>query len=369
MTLEQTLAEVGPIFNNGSFPLASIQDVMTAKYFFDKISHGMSIRYAYLNFWTKEVERDSFLGPPLKERVLQPSFKPALLRMVGMLDKDGANNFIEVLTDIYFNSNCELHTFGTVFEHLLFSVQCIGMNQFLYDSTTGRVKQIFDSILREAKVPRGISKSVDDFSELKSPFCNARSSYAAKCLVDMICSASEWNDFSVERYNKNIRWTWDALRELLQSGVEFPETFLIEEFDKYNNKHSSVFNEWHRGIIHLMGLYGGKKSLEKMLTLMTDYTHINTWCLHFDEMKIYLNNIFDLIERHDFDPELVTLFNETLPKTRDAEFVTKYIMALGIFAYGRHDRYERFKKLNTQFSGWQFAQDYIRQIFDLKNDT
>ena len=113
MTLDDTLLEVGPVFNGRSFPLASMQEVTTARLFADEINSGrLNIKDAYNNFWTYPAYERLVMFYTLDQKTydlnlakddMKPflhSWRPLLTRLAYFLKED---KFEELLSTLMHN--------------------------------------------------------------------------------------------------------------------------------------------------------------------------------------------------------------------------------------------------------------------------
>src|SRR3989338_942218 len=110
MTLDQILMEIEPIFrgSNGAFQFTrpSFQEILTAKQFADEINSGaLSVRDAYVNFWSYEEDADLWGLPKDREwRALLPAWEKVLLHMAPLLNITSAQKLVDVVSRSYFNS-------------------------------------------------------------------------------------------------------------------------------------------------------------------------------------------------------------------------------------------------------------------------
>ncbi len=110
MTLDNLLKEVEPILQGSHFTHPSFQEVLAARQFADEINSGqLTITRAAYAFWLYDPAEDlakidmeyfDDLYPnhiKLEPRGLKSEWKPVLAHMAGMLSKDNADEFIDVI--------------------------------------------------------------------------------------------------------------------------------------------------------------------------------------------------------------------------------------------------------------------------------
>jgi len=106
MSLDQTLAEIEPIFRDGTFVMPSFQEVLTAKQFAEEINSGaLSVRDAYLNFWSYVEDAELWGLPKDREwRSLLPDWRNLLPRIEAMLSLQYGGQLFDTITRSYWNA-------------------------------------------------------------------------------------------------------------------------------------------------------------------------------------------------------------------------------------------------------------------------
>ena len=372
MTLEQTLAEVGPIFNKGSFPLASMQEVMTAKQFADEInSDRLSVKDTYLNFWSHiDSKITELLGKDF--RMVLPDWKLVLHHLPGMLYENIACELVEVVSESYIKYKNELD-FGFdeeyidgILEDLAICAKFIGSYQSLHSNCAAN--HILNCLVSVACRFGG-----DERENIRSDVANkvlglTKSKKVAEDLIDFIrwCGPVLDHGYPTDdaRLHARSRVT-KTIDEIGKSGVEI-ENILLK------NLYSGMdMCEGFEPIVGLIGSFGGKTSLKVLMNRLLNHDVLKrlSWgeAAGFNYFVVahqcfnHFYSIFKIIKRTGFDPELIKQFNDCITGSRSGRLIAEYHRALSSFAKDfkevtGKDLYDHLEKNKMQF--WDYWMVY-----------
>ncbi len=389
-SLESSLKEVEPIMN-GSFRHPSFQEIFTAEQFAYEINSGwLGVKQATHAFWLYDsfgdvlaAQEDSGYCDDLPHGCyfepdgLRSKWMPVLARLAEMLNEDKAMEFVDIVGEFHADKLCKIERIANreiysgddkIVEDLVLCAKFIGHCKTLaFPEGTG--KKILDTLLGlfYAFSSTGHSEKkgaiLDSWSQLAIDALSiTHSPYVLNSLIDYVINCgnvANYAEYCGDAQFATLARAHDAINKLEKNGISLD--------DKLAGCRAIGYNGDYRGMQSFMGRLGGLKCFSALVNGLEEYARCGgqeVWLnSHFLANKMgYLEAIFSIIKRNDFDPKLIRQFNDELSKRRDDDNLMKiYRSALQAFAQSfkkdtSSELYEQLEKNSMQF--WDYWMVY-----------
>ena len=377
-SLDTLLTEVGPILSGSgkeSFTHPSFREVLTARQFADEINSGrLSIKSA-AHFWLYDPMWDAMAaqdnsgycddlpyGCYFEPKGLRSEWRPALAHLAGMLSEDDAREFVDVVGEFHkgdisgIRSEPSIHGRSVVLEDFALCAKFIGRYQTSV-APEGNEKQIINALLSVAEDYTDERERAHVYRRAEiaaNALALTKSSYAARELVDYVIWCEKVPDLGYPIDDARMTSSsvaYGTVIKLANSGVEVEDCLLSHlQKGRYGNC---------RSILSLLSALGKQKTLETLIRNMPDEHSVVS--APYNNTERYLNAIFSLFEKYEFNPDLIKTFNEQISEISDGKFMHQYHETLERFAYEMiNDRqvelYELLEKNKMQF--WDYWMVY-----------
>ncbi len=343
MTLDSLLTEVGPILNSSQFTHPSFREVLAARQFADEINSGrLSVNDAYLTLWSRI---ESLLPKKIKSfRTIDPSWKPVLTHMAGMLNEDKVKEFVDVVGESHDkrikrldrHSDNVLYGDNEVFEDLIFCTQFVRRFNTL-GSPKGYPIKILETLLGLFYDYACIGHEYKDLPRLQKR--------AQKAIDALSLTRSEAVLESLKGFlddNPNIH-TYDSSDQIwFACGAAYRAVERIEEDRLIIEEGISTESD-------------GAGHLDKLMSaLLSPHTHNN------GKRDIFWR-AFGIIWKRGFSPDLIRIFNEKIATIKEGGLLDIYHTTLCYFASMMHRKhnvnlYDHLEKNKMQF--WDYWKVY-----------
>ncbi len=360
MTLDSLLSEVGPILGSSQFSHPSFREVLAARQLAEEINSGkLSVKQAANAVWLYDPGEDMAriqdeyfddLYPGNIE--FDPShvmWKSVLAHMAAMLNADKAKEFVDVVGEFHAKrigkgaiirkkealsslvGDSQLRQYHAVVDDMILcakfieahptSVKPKGYSKQILDTLLCAVKNFIDEPdlwTPEAWQPIELQavRSLDALAKTKS-------SYVLQKLIAYVDGRREMIVQGLSYYFQENVLEHDVLctvKKLALSGVKVSEEFLVNYFQECTGRYGRDC----RYVFDLVGSLGGLKCLEGLIDLLP--------CWFRRGKDYYFPSIFNIIRRHDFDPDMIRKFNDGISKVSDGKLRTFYNGSLRDFA-------------------------------------
>ncbi len=390
MTLDAVLREVGPILASSQFAHPSFREVLTAKQFADEINSGkLSVRDAYLEFWSR---REPTLSERLSTefRIVSSDWTSVLNCLCGMLSKNGAQEFLEVISEcsLKYKKDLDFYAKGAYFDRILedflLCAKCIGLHQDL-DATQKPAYNVIDFLMSLIKAhkdkydpPLRFHLRVD---KAASALIQTRSAYVAENLAAYLkfCeeslhgedtsdnSSNDEDEFGYSFFNFSDMFEQqceDDQRDNLGKSESIAKTCLRTMSEDgttipaYVPEAPSLINQDDMWFI---GKFGDAHCLDTVLNWMSGselFPHVGAKPLS-EEYFNYFEAVFEILRRYDFKPALMRQFNEKFLKTKDGEFTEIYHDRLKNLTAKMADLHDIDLYCHLEAKGVQFCDSWV----------
>jgi len=376
MTLDSLLIEVGPILASSQFSHPSFREVLTARQFADEINSGrLSVKSATYSLWLYDSYGDVLAaqdnsgycddlpyGCYFEPTGLKSEWSQVLAHMAGMLNEDKAKEFVDIVGEFHKDKissimhKPSIHGRSVVLEDFALCAKFIGRYQTSV-SPEGHEKQIIDALLSVAKKYTDGKESewVNERARIAlNALATTRSSYVARELVDYVAWCANVpgyeNPIDDARLDSSAH-SFNTILKLADAGVEVEDSLLSHlPNGNYGN---------YGSILSLLSVLGKSKSLETLIRNMPDEHSVVS--APYNNTERYLNAIFALFEKYEFNPDLIKTFNEQISKIGDGKFMYQYhekleLRAYEMLKYRQVELYKLLEKNKMQF--WDYWMVY-----------
>ncbi len=384
MTLDAVLREAEPIMN-GSFTHPSFQEILAARQFADEINSGrLGVKRAAYTFWFYDPHEDMMAaqeGSGYRDDLphaiefdpahIKNEWKLVLTCMAEMLNEDRAKEFVDGVGEFhakrigkgatirkedalcYLADDFQIRQYSAVVDDMILCAKFIGAHPTSV-MPKRYSKQILDTLLCAVK-------NFIDEPDLWTPetwqpielqavraldaLAQTKSSYVLQKLIAYVDGRREMIVEGLRYYFQENVLEHDvlcAVKKLALSGVKVSEEILVNHFQECTGRHGRDC----KYVFDLVGSLGGLKCLEGLIGLLPFW---------FSRGKdYYFPSIFNVIRRHDFDPDMIRKLNDGISKVSDSKLRSFYSDGLRDFADeilrdNNIDLYQHLEKKGTQF--------------------